>query len=203
MKLKQMILTALVGVFFATNASAGAPSPITSVEFDPPDFGTADIDPFTGDVTITGSTSFDPNADPILKIFTTDGSGPFFQLSESITNNGPAPWTDWHEELLVPDGVGGWTPSTPGDGLFFEGVFLNSPSGTVQGGFGDDMAWMFFDNPVLAGQSIDITKFIAVPVGMTQFAISEFPTVPVPAAVWLFGSGLIGLIGLARKRKTA
>ena len=27
-------------------------------------------------------------------------------------------------------------------------------------------------------------------------------TVPVPAAVWLFGSGLIGLIGLARRKKT-
>jgi hypothetical protein len=33
----------------------------------------------------------------------------------------------------------GWTPSTRGDGLFFEGVFLNSPSSTVQGGFGADM----------------------------------------------------------------
>ena len=25
--------------------------------------------------------------------------------------------------------------------------------------------------------------------------------VPVPAAVWLFGSGLIGLIGIARRKK--
>ncbi|MGE5241685.1 MAG: VPLPA-CTERM sorting domain-containing protein [Bacteroidota bacterium] len=25
-------------------------------------------------------------------------------------------------------------------------------------------------------------------------------TVPVPAAVWLFGSGLLGLVGVARRR---
>lgn len=30
---------------------------------------------------------------------------------------------------------------------------------------------------------------------------SETPAIPVPAAVWLFGSGLIGLIGIARRKK--
>lgn len=31
----------------------------------------------------------------------------------------------------------------------------------------------------------------------------EVQTVPVPAAVWLFGSGLLGLVGIARRKKTA
>jgi hypothetical protein len=35
-------------------------------------------------------------------------------------------------------------------------------------------------------------------------AAGDVPSmVPVPAAVWLFGSGLLGLIGIARRRKTA
>jgi len=33
-----------------------------------------------------------------------------------------------------------------------------------------------------------------------KFSVS-IPQVPVPAAVWLFGSGLIGLIGIARRKK--
>jgi len=31
----------------------------------------------------------------------------------------------------------------------------------------------------------------------------DISAVPVPAAVWLFGSGLLGLIGIARRKKTA
>ena len=35
------------------------------------------------------------------------------------------------------------------------------------------------------------------------FAVSEgTPEVPVPAAVWLFGSGLLGLVGVARRKKS-
>ena len=38
--------------------------------------------------------------------------------------------------------------------------------------------------------------------GCISEAYSTFaPAVPVPAAVWLFGSGLIGLIGIARRKK--
>lgn len=34
-------------------------------------------------------------------------------------------------------------------------------------------------------------------------ALGPMPTVPIPAAVWLFGSGLLGLIGLARRKARA
>ena len=32
-------------------------------------------------------------------------------------------------------------------------------------------------------------------------SISQISTIPIPSAVWLFGSGLIGLIGLAKRKK--
>ena len=32
---------------------------------------------------------------------------------------------------------------------------------------------------------------------------SAVPAVPVPAAIWLFGTGIIGLVGLSRRRKAA
>lgn len=34
-------------------------------------------------------------------------------------------------------------------------------------------------------------------------SIESFSVVPIPAAVWLFGSGLVGLIGIARRKNTA
>ena len=42
-------------------------------------------------------------------------------------------------------------------------------------------------------------------VGGTDFApfSHDATVVPVPAAVWLFGSGLLGLVGIARRRKVA
>jgi len=33
--------------------------------------------------------------------------------------------------------------------------------------------------------------------------VTNVAAVPVPAAAWLFGSGLLGLIGVARRKKTA
>ena len=36
--------------------------------------------------------------------------------------------------------------------------------------------------------------------GSTAFHLTEVSAVPVPAAVWLFGSGLIGLAGMARRK---
>jgi hypothetical protein len=36
-----------------------------------------------------------------------------------------------------------------------------------------------------------------------RFSLSASAAVPLPAAVWLFGSGLLGLVGIARRKKAA
>lgn len=36
---------------------------------------------------------------------------------------------------------------------------------------------------------------------LTVVAITQPPAIPIPAAVWLFGSGLLGLVGVARRRR--
>ena len=62
---------------------------------------------------------------------------------------------------------------------------------------GDDMSELvlaYNDNPRLSGTGMDADYD-------DMLVRAEFSAVPVPAAVWLFGSGLLGLIGIARRRK--
>jgi len=69
------------------------------------------------------------------------------------------------------------------DNDLFDGV-LAANGATFTG----DAAWIFayeFTN-IAAGDTIQFSKTVSA--------------VPVPAAVWLFGSGLLGLVGIARRR---
>jgi hypothetical protein len=66
-------------------------------------------------------------------------------------------------------------------GLF--GVTGNNGTGTVQS--------------YLLGDNLTLTSTGALSIGSTS---TTPPTVPLPAAVWLFGSGLLGLLGVGRRR---
>ncbi len=59
--------------------------------------------------------------------------------------------------------------------------------------------YYFFENP----NSTDFDSYIGG--NITGLSINGVPVspVPLPTAVWLFGSGLIGLAGIARKKKVA
>jgi len=51
------------------------------------------------------------------------------------------------------------------------------------------------------GFSATATNFTDSAVFYDNLNFAQVTTVPVPAAVWLFGSGLLGLVGVARRRK--
>jgi hypothetical protein len=52
--------------------------------------------------------------------------------------------------------------------------------------------------------SINTANGAATPIGNTGMgSITGLTAVPVPAAAWLFGSGLLGLIGISRRKKAA
>jgi len=46
----------------------------------------------------------------------------------------------------------------------------------------------------------NVSNFLSVTTGFVPQGMGYVSAIPVPAAVWLFGSGLIGLIGLARRK---
>lgn len=50
---------------------------------------------------------------------------------------------------------------------------------------------------------VNCNKVGSIKCSDNDFSVAAVNAVPVPAAVWLFGSGLIGLVGIARRRKTA
>ncbi len=81
------------------------------------------------------------------------------------------------------------TPAPPGGTSTDYGIFASSL----------DLAGIF-GSGTFSGVRLDISNASAAPsmLGTTSAGVA---VVPVPAAVWLFGSGLIGLVGIARRRR--
>jgi hypothetical protein len=68
----------------------------------------------------------------------------------------------------------------------------------------DELAWERPGNNPLNFEDVLSLQLTVLPGDADFVKIDNIATtVPVPAAVWLFGSGLLGLIGIARRKKTA
>jgi len=127
-----------------------------------------------------------------LKLFFTGNNGHFFDLSifSGTTSFGT---TSYSMPNAAQDNTGtGYTgfnsTMIPSDGIFALAVDLTD-FGVLDAGSVDMIRVMIGDGYTTNSAALSF-------VGAYNVAV-----VPVPAAVWLFGSGLLGLVGVVRRRK--
>ena len=102
--------------------------------------------------------------------------------------NYPGTQTVLASNLLPLWGVTGFQPDETWFSVSDSGTNSGATSGVI---FGLDGSLVYSSNFALKDQE-------SPGLGTALYQVSS---VPVPAAVWLFGSGLLGLIGLARRKK--
>jgi hypothetical protein len=125
-------------------------------------------------------------------------------------------------DMIVP---AGWVATQNGNDVLLTGGTLTAAQNLVIQYTGDtpasfDSGW---DEPnwdrKINGRAADTDDDLVLSVGVTAYTFDDlFPgvdpdaeilftssgsVVPIPPAVWLFGSGLLGLVGIARRRKVA
>ncbi|MCD6402169.1 MAG: VPLPA-CTERM sorting domain-containing protein [Anaerolineales bacterium] len=216
---KKTLLAFVLTCLLASLPSLSSASTITSVA-SITGGGTATVTPIiTGqpnndDATVPGgnivvaSKVFD-SASPIDIVFNVAPSGGITEyfFAEGVANNTPNAMFGYTFELGT--GIGAnFVPSTPDDGLDFDWPGSGTATGTTpvptSGVFptlthAEDMI-VWTGGTLGIGISDAFTFSIDVP-DMRSFTLRQCGTpVPLPAAVWLFGTGLIGLIGLARRK---
>ena len=83
------------------------------------------------------------------------------------------------------------------------GFFPDTATGLTEFGFNPTFSLEFAADTVFGLMPANVTGFLptGAPVSSTGRVLSAVGVVPVPAAAGLFGSGLIGLIGIARRKK--
>jgi hypothetical protein len=87
----------------------------------------------------------------------------------------------------------------------FGGDFLGETGSAVLGFSFDFTATAGAALLINGGSSYTNSSFLdegILPATLANVSGEELATVPVPAAVWLFGSGCVGLIGFARRKKS-
>ena len=183
--MKKILLSSGFVVFLMVLSFAGHAAVVTwqlvSVTFD--DGGVAN-----------GSFDYDADTDTFsaINIDTSGGTNPDFLNTPSYGIWGGDPFTTLPQvfETLQTS----WPDLTDLTGAFAMGFIFGSPltnaGGTIPMGINNSGEVICSEATCDAG----ITKFRVITGGSVS-------TVPVPAAAWLFGSGLIGLIGVARRKK--
>jgi hypothetical protein len=90
----------------------------------------------------------------------------------------------------------------PLTGVFTGDTISGSAAGDGQQGVNNNLNLIAIDlDDFGVGPGASVSSIVlGLPDGGADFALGA-AVVPVPAAVWMFGSGLIGLVGIARRRR--
>lgn len=109
-----------------------------------------------------------------------------------------------HQVVLNSFDIAGWQNTTyldqqilvlnASDTVLFDSGFIDVNSGLP------DSHLTFLSTPIVSSEALRIAVNDFGNLGIDNINFDQM-AVPVPAAVWLFGSGLIGLIGVARRKK--
>ena len=170
MTIKQTLLGVLTGALLSVNA-------VASTIFTPTD---GDINILDFDFTTTGTFAIFDDSNLAL-----DPSLGFLELDK-----------DGFDRVTFTElGSGDW--SLTGD----KGSFVLSDSSAFIIGVSPAFAWLGDDGIDVANSSPAANVYsLLFANGNVSLTLVDVTPVPVPAAVWLMGSGLLGLAGVARRR---
>lgn len=177
------------GTDYWQNARSGrdpATSPYTSATVDNIPTGTDIIAlRFSGAQTLTFSESI---ANPVFSYVSLNGNGYAFDQDFEILSFGDA--SDGNDRGYWGAGISTKSIVDLGGGIFeYQLLGTGEPHGTIRftGEF-DAVSWRSLTNEFWNGFTVGI-----------EGTADEINPVPVPAALWLLGSGLLGLIGMRKK----
>ena len=147
----------------------------------------------------TGSFDYDADTDTFsaINIDTSGGTNPDFLNTPSYGIWGGDPFTTLPQAFVTIQSS--WPDYPDETGIFVMGLILGSPL-TNAGGTITVVYHPSSVEVICAGPTGCNEGNIAAIRRITGGSVS---TVPIPAAAWLFGSGLIGLIGVARRKARA
>jgi len=166
---------------------------------------------FNHQINTIGDTSYPDNATSFSTYLSfTAINAATCSIDGFYTLTGPAGMSTIYRVWLQDDTIGAklfqdesWSRNTANEsfvlGVSNDGDHLNTTLGSLAGNLtvGHDYR-LYFEATISAFNGTDISMVDATAHGAINLSINA---VPVPAAIWLFGSGLPGLIGIARRRK--